>query len=379
MESEDETALFLAASHDAIPKTPNANIYADCPSCGNTVSGNFCNNCGQKIDDMRRSLFALIAETLGGIFSFESRMWKTFGALLFKPGKVAREYADGARMRYSAPVRTYLVVSILFFSFMSMTSTHFLSFEILPKDTSQTTQVETTEESNTENTIQNEAPLDPLQLKTQPKKKRNVSFSSNLPANETNIFSIGDEIVKIRFFAKGSDLHKPTKEEVQGITGSLSDDLNVSINDEALDREKIVNALFANPKQFNATFNTWLPRMMFFMVPFAMILGWLFIRGPNAMLIDHLIHAIYLQSTLFIAVLSTVILSQFISSNILMPILTAVLILYFMLSLKRMFKRGWIKTIWTTLVGGFMYVLILLAIMTGITIAAFANIASFGT
>ena len=64
MESEDETALFLAASHGAIPKTPNANIYADCPSCGNTVSGNFCNNCGQKIDDMRRSLFALIAETL---------------------------------------------------------------------------------------------------------------------------------------------------------------------------------------------------------------------------------------------------------------------------------------------------------------------------
>ena len=144
----------------------------------------------------------------------------------------------------------------------------------------------------------------------------NFSISSNLPANETNIFSIGDETVKIRFFAKDSDLHKPTKEEVQGITDSLSNNLNVSINNEALDRKKLINVLFANPKQFNATFNTWLPRLMFFMVPFAMLLGWLFIRGPNAMLIDHLIHAIYLQSTLFIGtVLSTVILSQFIPGD----------------------------------------------------------------
>ncbi|MBL4870612.1 MAG: DUF3667 domain-containing protein, partial [Robiginitomaculum sp.] len=116
MESEDETALFLAASHTQSTKTPKANLYENCLSCGNAVSGNFCQTCGQKVDDMRRSLFSLIAETLGGIFSFESRMWRTFGALLFKPGRVAREYADGARMRYSAPIRTYLVVSILFFS-----------------------------------------------------------------------------------------------------------------------------------------------------------------------------------------------------------------------------------------------------------------------
>ena len=35
---------------------------------------------------------------------------------------------------------------------------------------------------------------------------------------------------------------------------------------------------------------------MFFMVPFAMRLGAIFIRGPTALLYDHLIHAMYIHA-----------------------------------------------------------------------------------
>lgn len=378
----DDASLLLATSNvKTIKPAPKANRFDNCLSCETPIPHNYCPNCGQKNDDMRRSLFVLIADILGNIFAFEGRMWKTWGALLFKPGKIARTYADGNRMLYSAPIRTYLVVSILFFSFMGFSNTHFMSFEVKPID-------KTTTETNSQSTLDDAQAV--------PKPTPNIPSSIpigigpdlKLKTESVDIphFEFGDVFkpelydTNVRFFVRDSDLYKLTDIELQEIIGTpsdgKSDDNVVKINNTTYNQNALIKTLLSNPKRFNSTFNTWLPRAMFFMVPFAMLFGWLFIRGPKALLIDHLIHAMYLQSALFIALLFTVIISQFISGSQLGLPLFGVLALYFMVSLKRMFGRGWIKTIWTTLMGGGLYLLILTLITGAITVMAFANIAT---
>jgi len=91
---------------------PNDNQSHHCFSCHKAFTGIYCSNCGQKNDNYRRSLFSLLIELGGTLTALEGRIWRTWAALLFKPGKVAREYADGARTKWSSPIRTYLAMSL---------------------------------------------------------------------------------------------------------------------------------------------------------------------------------------------------------------------------------------------------------------------------
>jgi hypothetical protein len=49
----------------------------------------------------------------------DSRLWRTLGALLGRPGYLTREFLAGRRARYLPPVRLYLVLSVLFFLWAS--------------------------------------------------------------------------------------------------------------------------------------------------------------------------------------------------------------------------------------------------------------------
>ena len=336
--------------------------YTHCLSCNTAVSDAFCPNCGQKNDDMRRSLFALIADTLGGIFSFESRMWKTFGALIFKPGKIARQYADGARTRYSSPIRTYLVVSILFFTFMSVSNTHFISFEVSPKDKAQTQSQLATDIPDIVDTEENSEDLAKEEIDDIV-----ISIGRTGADNQASL-NFTDFELQVKFFTQDKEIYKLTDEELNNFVrpntrnSNTALDLNLGFDQS----EKIIRKVLSNPKSFNSTVNTWLPRAMFLMVPFAMLLGWFFNSGPKALLIDHLIHAIYLQSALFLGILITISASQLLSGLGSALGLFSFMSIYFMLSIKHMFKRGWIKTVWTTLMGGFLYWFILFMIMAAI-------------
>lgn len=54
---------------------------------------------------------------LPGFTSFDSKLLRTFTALLFWPGRLSREHLDGRRVRYMAPLRVFLVTSVLFYCF----------------------------------------------------------------------------------------------------------------------------------------------------------------------------------------------------------------------------------------------------------------------
>lgn len=379
----DTEAALLAASVDANPnvKTPKKNQTTHCLSCGAETPQAFCGECGLKNDDLRRSLFKLIAETLGGIFSFESRMWRTWAALLFKPGKVAREYANGRRTTYSAPIRVYLVVTFILLAYIAVTQTNLFSVVVSPKTPEQIAAQELAQEKRT---FSFKAPATSEDFKAMvdaAKTNDDEAMQESLKKLDDNevSFALDNYNFDFLFFQPQSKFDALTdKASAEGFVNTIDEEdvsANVTIGGESLDWRKAMKVFLTNPTQFNQQFNTWLPRAMFFMVPMVMFFGVFYIRGPNALLYDHLIHAIYIHSVFFMGLLVAILLSKVLNGATVARVLFIGLLIYLPLSLKRMFGRGWFKTIWTTVNIGFIYILMLLIVLVWISVYSLAKMA----
>jgi hypothetical protein len=86
-----------------------------CLNCGDPTVGFYCPNCGQRKVDVRVSLRRMLMEVMDDQLSLNSTLPRTFGALMFRPGHLTREYVQGRIMHYIPPFRLYLVSSLLFF------------------------------------------------------------------------------------------------------------------------------------------------------------------------------------------------------------------------------------------------------------------------
>jgi hypothetical protein len=89
-----------------------------CDNCGTVLTGRYCARCGQD-SHVSFKLRHFLEEAVEGITHFDSTFWRTFLALLFLPGVVTERYLSGQRRLYGPPVRTYLVVSIVYFVLLS--------------------------------------------------------------------------------------------------------------------------------------------------------------------------------------------------------------------------------------------------------------------
>ncbi len=96
----------------------NSNV-AVCPNCDHELRGQYCSNCGQSQKGVDRFFLTLVNEAFEGLFSLESKAWRTTIYLLFRPGLLSKEYFNNRRARYITPIRLYLITSIAFFLLLS--------------------------------------------------------------------------------------------------------------------------------------------------------------------------------------------------------------------------------------------------------------------
>jgi Protein of unknown function (DUF3667) len=89
--------------------------HANCLDCGTPVSGNFCSNCGQENSDYRVSLKRLLGDLFEELFQLESRLWRSLYHLFRHPGQLTLDYNAGRRVRYTSPLRLYIIASVAYF------------------------------------------------------------------------------------------------------------------------------------------------------------------------------------------------------------------------------------------------------------------------
>lgn len=87
-----------------------------CRNCGADAPGAYCPGCGQETALRLPTAGRFMRDAAGRYVAFDSRMWRTLFALLFRPGFLTREYFAGRRRRYVRPARLVLVLAIVLFA-----------------------------------------------------------------------------------------------------------------------------------------------------------------------------------------------------------------------------------------------------------------------
>jgi len=91
-----------------------------CPNCDQLLWGQYCANCGQRARARMITLWEMLKDAGDLIASLDSRMWRTLGLLLFRPGRLTLDYLEGKRARYVPPFRLFISASIVFFFVASL-------------------------------------------------------------------------------------------------------------------------------------------------------------------------------------------------------------------------------------------------------------------
>jgi len=94
-----------------------------CKNCETQFDGKFCPECGQSIKDYDQPFSFIFFNFAGDFFAFDTRFFRTFAALVIKPGFLTKEYFEGRRIKYAPPFRIFIFVSfILFFLLQTYTN-----------------------------------------------------------------------------------------------------------------------------------------------------------------------------------------------------------------------------------------------------------------
>lgn len=89
-----------------------------CKNCGNSFSGKFCNNCGEKVyTEKDRSVKHILSDGLHFITHLEGSFFNTVIILFKKPGKFSLDYCNGVRKKYFKPLSFFLLLVILYLLF----------------------------------------------------------------------------------------------------------------------------------------------------------------------------------------------------------------------------------------------------------------------
>jgi hypothetical protein len=89
-----------------------------CKNCGNTFTGKFCNNCGEKVyDEHDKRISHLFEEAFHFITHLEGSFFKTVKTILTRPGRFAKDYCAGIRKKYFKPISLFLILIVLYLLF----------------------------------------------------------------------------------------------------------------------------------------------------------------------------------------------------------------------------------------------------------------------
>jgi len=99
---------------------PAAREPARCLNCGTIIQGRHCAQCGQAGDVHVLSMKEVAGDVTHSLLHLDSRVWRTLGLLVRKPGELTREFIAGRHQMYIPPFRLYLAVSILYFALSAL-------------------------------------------------------------------------------------------------------------------------------------------------------------------------------------------------------------------------------------------------------------------
>lgn len=298
---------------------------------------NYCPKCGQKNTDLNISVVELIKDFSGDYFTFDSKFFNTIGPLIYKPGKVPKEYIDGQRVNHIPPLRAFIFLSFITFFLWGLSFNRTEGDENNSEDTAGLINV-------TDSAIANEALVDSLK--------------------NADIFSIGtieDSLSDDSISGASMDYIFDKSNSPRSITDSLA-----SIDSTIYKSEIIKRFIFQSLRIYQAEegvalkyFMGNLSIVLLFLQPFfALLLKLVYIRRKSFYYIEHLVFSLYFHAFILITTIVFYILSLYFNSDYFIFCLFLLSILYLYLAIKRFYAQSWGKTIIKGFIVSFLYLVI---------------------
>ena len=86
-----------------------------CRNCGVHLEDRYCPHCGQdRLAGARRSFGRMVMDIGSGVFAFDAKTWVTIRRLLLHPGFLSKEYVSGRVSPYTAPVKLFWMMVLIY-------------------------------------------------------------------------------------------------------------------------------------------------------------------------------------------------------------------------------------------------------------------------
>lgn len=279
---------------------------------------NFCPNCGQKNHATRLTIKSFFQEVINSVFNLDSRLWTTLQVAFTKLGLLVKEFNQGQRKKYVAPVQFYLFCSVLYFLLLGI-----------------------------------DLDMRGINLKTDKMIRDNIEKSDSIPV------SIGFNVFK---------LSKPELKAIPNFNDQQIDSLlylkQVPVNKfNRIMVQKGVDIILNGPSGVAKTIYSLLSTSMFFLMPIFAWLLYLFFAKIYPFYIEHLIFSIYFHSIAFLVFTGGLLLQFLPFSQFIIPFLYLGLFVYALFSIKHFYELNWGKTILYTIGISILYGIILALFM----------------
>lgn len=348
-----------------------------CLNCGTPLQGPFCHYCGQPDRNLVRFFPVLMRELLADFIDFDSRFMRTMRPLLFHPGKLTRDYLEGRRFRYTPPLRLYIFSSAVFFILAAMLAGS--AIDISGGD-GIAFRFDTEEQQRIEEEI-----------------GRAVEQGALSQQDAAEFRGVVSDVAE--GFADGSaaDAEPPAGEETEAdgakiffndepwdrdtnplLIPGLPDFMNDWLNDEIAESPRKQEQIEQNPDLIIDQALDVMPVAIFVMLPFVALLFKFWYLFARRYYVEHLLHALHNHAFLFVVFTLTLLadsLAQWLdpsgtgriaqAATAFTVVMLCWIPLYLLISLKTVYRQGWILTFAKFSVIGLSYIF-LLAIATAL-------------
>ena len=345
---------------------------ACCLNCGTELQGPFCYYCGQPDRNFMRFFPALIRDLMEDLLDLDSRFMRTVKPLLFKPGRLTRDYMEGRRFRYAPPMRLYIFSSIVFFLLAALLSSDAITMNgedskdgiiHISSDGADTHQEVEEALSNLPPEIREKIDMDHTHAETEQAdeddpgfKLDDIQFNDDPWNRETNP-------VDIKWFP-----------------GWLND----RINDEIEGSPQKAEQINENPNLIIDKVFDILPATMFLLLPLVAMIFKFWYLFAKRFYVEHLIFSLHNHAFVFVSLI--LILLANVSSTLLEKngyataqagiewLVVAISIwipVYLLISLRVVYQQGWFLTLGKFAAIGISYLTLLAFVTVGVAIASF--------
>jgi hypothetical protein len=315
---------------------------------------------------------ALLRDLMEDLLDLDSRFMRTIKPLLFKPGKLTRDYMQGRRFRYAPPMRLYIFSSIIFFLLAALLSSDAILIDEVERDEGivQFSAESAEQQQELEEALSNAPPV----------------VREHIDIDQVLAESVDDEEDRHGFSVEDIQFNdEPWNRETNPVDVKWFPDwLNDRINDEVEGSPQKAEQINENPNLIIDKVFDILPATMFILLPVVALIFKFWYLFAKRYYVEHLIFSLHNHSFLFVSL--TLILLANIAGTLLgkygypaaetgtgwlVTIVSIWIPIYMLISLRVVFQQGWLLTIGKFTMIGICYVTLLSLVTSGVAIASF--------